>query len=73
MELDLFFVREKVHEQTLQVRHVPAQDQIADILTKPLSHSFFTNLRNRLGVTPWRELELTGNVKATHINDSGIK
>ena len=55
MELDLFFVREKVQAKSLQVRHVPAQDQVTDIFTKPLSTAFFTNLRNRLGVRPWEE------------------
>ncbi|KAL6332879.1 hypothetical protein AAG906_019391 [Vitis piasezkii] len=39
MELDLYFVREKVMERKLVVNHVPAEDQIADVLTKPLSFS----------------------------------
>jgi hypothetical protein len=33
MELDIFFVREKVINKSLVVTHVPAQDQWADILT----------------------------------------
>ena len=39
MELDIFFVREKVLQQSLIVRHIPVVDQIADILTKPLSQA----------------------------------
>ncbi|GAU41870.1 hypothetical protein TSUD_366180 [Trifolium subterraneum] len=37
MELDIFFVREKVLNKNLVVAHVPAQDQWADVLIKPLS------------------------------------
>jgi len=42
MELDLFFVREKVLTKQLNVVHVPAMDQLADILTKALSPSFLS-------------------------------
>ena len=45
MELDIFFVREKVLNRSLAVTHVPAQDQIADVLTKPLSRTRFVYLR----------------------------
>lgn len=50
MELDLFFVREKVMEKSLQVIHVPTDDQYADILTKSLSPSNFTVFRDKLRV-----------------------
>ncbi|KAG8473394.1 hypothetical protein CXB51_035704 [Gossypium anomalum] len=40
VELDLFFVREKVAQGLFQVGHVPSQEQVADILTKPLAASF---------------------------------
>nr|KYP50410.1 Retrovirus-related Pol polyprotein from transposon TNT 1-94 [Cajanus cajan] len=48
MELDLFFVREKVAANSLHVVHVPAIDQYADILTKALSPSRFCELRTKL-------------------------
>lgn len=37
MELDVFFVQEKVIPKQLIVQHIPGQDQWADLLTKPLS------------------------------------
>ncbi|KAG8496134.1 hypothetical protein CXB51_009382 [Gossypium anomalum] len=43
VELDLFFVREKVAQGLFQVGHVPSQEQVADILTKPLAASFEIN------------------------------
>jgi len=48
MELDLFFVREKVWEKQLQVVHVPGIDQKADILTKALTPCNFTTYRSKL-------------------------
>lgn len=50
MELDIFFVRDKVLSKNLIVKHVPAQDQWADLLTKPLSAVKFLPLRDKLRV-----------------------
>ncbi|PNY03730.1 histone deacetylase [Trifolium pratense] len=50
MELDIFFVREKVLSRNLAVSHVPAQDQWADVLTKPLSAVKLRSLRDKLRV-----------------------
>lgn len=50
MELDIFFVREKVISKSLEICHIPAQDQWADILTKPLSSARFSILRDKLKV-----------------------
>lgn len=50
MELDIFFVREKVLNKSLVVAHVPAQNQWADALTKPLSAMKFLPLRDKLRV-----------------------
>ncbi|KAG8475410.1 hypothetical protein CXB51_032233 [Gossypium anomalum] len=56
VELDLFFVREKVARSELVVGEVPACDQVADILTKPLSISAFTRLRHLLRVLSLEEV-----------------
>lgn len=50
MELDIFFVREKILSKSLIVEHVPAMDQWADALTKPLSAAKFLPLRGKLRV-----------------------
>ena len=50
MELDIFFVREKVLDRSLIVSHIPATDQVADILTKSLSQARFCILRHKLNV-----------------------
>jgi len=51
MEIDLFFVREKVLGKHLQVIHIPGCDQKVDILTKSLSSTKFLELRDKLDVT----------------------
>ncbi|KAA3481452.1 hypothetical protein EPI10_021819 [Gossypium australe] len=50
VELDLFFVHENVVDGSLLVGEVPASNQVADILTKPLSVMHFTRFRNLLRV-----------------------
>lgn len=50
MELDIFFVREKFLSKDLVVSHIPSQEQVADIMTKPLSTSRFLSLRDKFNV-----------------------
>lgn len=50
MELDIFFLREKVLSKTLLVKHVLAFDQYADLIIKPLSPQRFLQLRAKLQV-----------------------
>uniref|UniRef100_A0A803P8J1 Integrase catalytic domain-containing protein n=1 Tax=Cannabis sativa TaxID=3483 RepID=A0A803P8J1_CANSA len=63
IEIDLYFVRDKVLQHQLQVRHVPAAAQIADCLTKPVSNSKFPDLRSKLTVVSQHTLSLKGAVK----------
>lgn len=67
MELDLHFVREKVQEKFLRVQHVPATEQLADILTKAISRPHFDTIRNKLKIISLGVLELRGTVRNTNI------
>jgi histone deacetylase 1/2 len=55
IELDIHFVREKVLSKQLNILHVPATDQLADPLTKPLSPANYASIRTKLKVFPWHE------------------
>lgn len=50
IELDLFYVREKVLKKEILVFHIILESQIADVLTKALSNTRFCSLRNKLKV-----------------------
>ena len=64
VELDLYFVRDKVLQKKVMVQHVPLIDQTTDVLTKPISNSKFPLLRNKLKVEDLATLSLRGAVKA---------
>ena len=50
IEVDVHFVREKVASQQLFVKFISTQDQLADILTKPLPTKGFQYIRSKLTV-----------------------
>ncbi|XP_020086744.1 uncharacterized protein LOC109709084 [Ananas comosus] len=50
IEIDYHFIREKVAFGHLVTRFVSSPHQLADVLTKPLSKSGFTQLRTKLGM-----------------------
>ncbi|KAH1055952.1 hypothetical protein J1N35_034017 [Gossypium stocksii] len=52
IDLDLHIVREEVLNHQLQVNHVSATAQTANVLTKSLSLAFFTVLKEKLRVVP---------------------
>lgn len=45
------FVRDKVEQGSLIVFYISGDDQLADALTKPLSHTRFEQLRSKIGVS----------------------
>ena len=62
IEIDFHFVRDMVASKALLVRFVSTHDQLADLLTKPLSSPWFVLLRSKLNVIPM-PLDLRGSVK----------
>ncbi|GKD40925.1 transposable element [Tanacetum coccineum] len=49
--LDYHFVREQVSAGQLRVLHISSQDQLADMLTKPLTRAPFLRNRSKIGVS----------------------
>jgi len=50
IEIDYHFVRDTVVKKTLDVWFISGQDQLADILTKPLAAARFIILKSNLNV-----------------------
>jgi hypothetical protein len=51
VEIDLHFVRDRVAVGEVRVLHVPTTSQFADILTKGLPSTTFTDFRSSLNIT----------------------
>uniref|UniRef100_A0A803PM38 Integrase catalytic domain-containing protein n=1 Tax=Cannabis sativa TaxID=3483 RepID=A0A803PM38_CANSA len=64
IEIDIHFVRDKIIEKKLEVRYIPSSEQIADCLTKSLTHGHHHFLTSKLGVVPIPQ-SLRGNVRNT--------
>lgn len=62
IEIDIHYVCGQVLRGFLQVRYMPSNDQLADCLTKSLTHSKFGYLRSKLGIIEPLS-RLRGNVK----------
>ena len=50
IEVDFQFVREQVARKALEVRFISSKDQLADVLTKPLSRAPFPKNRSNLNL-----------------------
>jgi len=59
-ELDFHFVRDTIQQMRAQLIHLPAQFQIPDILTKPISGTTFSRIRDKLMVVINPTISLRG-------------
>lgn len=69
IEIDVHFVREKITNGEQEVRYVPTKEQVAGVLTKPLSCDHFRFRRDKLQV-PNRLLSLKGGVRKESKSDA---
>uniref|UniRef100_A0A2N9HD01 Reverse transcriptase Ty1/copia-type domain-containing protein n=1 Tax=Fagus sylvatica TaxID=28930 RepID=A0A2N9HD01_FAGSY len=69
VEIDFHLVRDMVATKAISVQFVSTHDQLADLLTKPISSSRFALLRSKLNVIPI-PLSLWGRVKDKTSTDS---
>lgn len=63
--IDFYFIREKVQSGSLRVTRVANDDQLADVLTKPLPRRRLTMLLSKIGLTSPPSI-LRGHVKDLH-------
>jgi hypothetical protein len=60
IEIKYYFLRDKVQRREVVLRYISTDEQVADILTKPLSRIKFAYLRDKMGlveITPLVERE----------------
>jgi len=50
VEIDYHFIHDRVAKKEIQVRFIFSKDQLADILTKPLSSTLFAYFLSKLRV-----------------------
>ena len=50
VEMKYHYVQEMVQRREVELRYVPTDEQIADVLTKPLGRGKFVYFRDKLGV-----------------------
>ena len=67
IQINLHFVRDLVQKGSLQVRHVHTQDQLADLLTKPLSRQRTESLRTNIGLADGSSI-LWGRIREECVN-----
>ena len=53
ISIKYFFIREKVIEGKLKIQQIPTEQQIADILTKPLEKTRLNILSKKMGLTSY--------------------
>lgn len=66
LALDLHFVQENVNTGTLGITHISGNDQLTDLLTKPLPRARFVTLLSKIG------LFLRPSILREHLKDIDI-
>ena len=51
VEIDRFFIKEKLEEKIIELPFVPSKDQLADILTKAINGKSFHDSISKLGMS----------------------
>lgn len=74
IQIDIHFVRDLVEKKILTVRHVHTTDQLADLLTKPLSRQRTNYLRDKIGQSDgspflWGRIKETQAITPMHVQD----
>ena len=70
-EIDLHFLRDKVTKSELEINYIGNNDQIADVLTKPLLHHKFSCFRSKVKVID-KALSLREGVENSSCEESNI-
>ena len=50
IEIQYFYIRDMVHKGAIKLQYVSNNEQVADVLNKPLSQVKFEYFRDKLGV-----------------------
>ena len=50
IEVRYHFIRDMVQKGAIKLKYVPTEEQVADVLTKPLARVKFEYFRDKLGV-----------------------
>lgn len=50
VEVDIFFIKKELEENIVAVPHVPSEDQLANVFTKPVSNRIFSKLNSKSGM-----------------------
>ena len=50
LEVDTYFIKEKLKEKLIEVLHVRSQDELAVVLIKTVSNQAFNDCLNKLGM-----------------------
>ena len=68
----MHYISNKVLVGELNIQYIPSEEQVADIMTKPLSFIRFNYLKVKLNVIHY-PLSLRGAVKVVYYSSSSIK